>query len=253
MDYIVQSILDPNASVKEEYLTKTIFTGSGLSLNGIVVERNKQHVTLKDATGKRIKIAATDIEEEAKGKTLMPEGVTRILTKAELLDLIRFVSELGKPGPYAMPTASTVQRWKKLRSLNTALKDGVPNREVVRDSLLAPLAASWEPVYSLVNGNLPLEEIAKRGATNEPIYLQSDIQVHVGGPLEFVVAGPSGTAFWIDEEPYEKTGASPVTLTPGRHRITLRTVAGASPSSVRVELRKPADSRVQFELPLAAE
>ena len=55
MDYIVQSILDPNASIKEEYLPRTFVTSSGMVLNGIVSEKNKQHVILKDATGKKIK------------------------------------------------------------------------------------------------------------------------------------------------------------------------------------------------------
>ena len=38
------------------------------------------------------------IDTETNGKSLMPEGITRFLTHGEQLDLIRFVSELGKPG-----------------------------------------------------------------------------------------------------------------------------------------------------------
>jgi putative heme-binding domain-containing protein len=250
MDYIVQSILDPNSSIKEEYLPRTFVTAAGLVVNGIVIEKTKQHVLLKDATGKKIKIAAADIEEESKGKTLMPEGVTRVLTKGELLDLIRFVADLGKPGPYAMPTATTVQRWRKLREPNAALKSGVPNREVVRDSLLAAPAEAWETAFSLVGGSLPLDEIRKPGSAPEAVYLQSDIVVNTSGKLDVILSGPGQTVFWIDEDAYDKLGATAVTLTPGRHRITVRTIAteGTTPG-VRVELRKPADSKVQFELP----
>src|SRR5262249_38276159 len=147
----------------EEYLPRTFATDSGQIVNGIVLERTKQHVLLKDATGKKIKLAAADIEEETKGKTLMPEGVTRVLTKGELLDLIRFVSELGKPGPYAIPTATTVQRWRKLRTIGDDLKAGIPNREVVRQRLLGVGPDAWEPVFSLVSGTLPLDELRKPG------------------------------------------------------------------------------------------
>src|SRR5262249_24017859 len=73
MDYIVESILDPNASVKEEYLTKNIVTSNGQVITGIVVEKTKQYLVLKDAAGKRTKIATADIEEESKGRTLMPD------------------------------------------------------------------------------------------------------------------------------------------------------------------------------------
>ena len=43
-------------------------------------------------------LAAADIEEEAEGKSMMPTGLTKFLTKGELLYLIRFISELGRPG-----------------------------------------------------------------------------------------------------------------------------------------------------------
>lgn len=251
MDYIVQSILDPNASIKEEYLTKTITTDAGKIITGIVLEKKKEHVILRDATGKKIKLAATEIDEEFKGKSLMPEGVTRILTKAETLDLIRFVSELGKPGPYAVPTNVTLQRWKKLKTPSAGLKAGVPTRDVLREALLSTPPEGWENAFTLVNGILPLDEFKKAGAQPEPIYLQTEILVNTAGPLTFALDGPGGTTFWVDDDAYEKT--STVTLTPGRHRVVLRAVAADGAGGVRIELRKPADSKIQFELPVNGE
>jgi len=55
--------------------------------------------------------------------------------------------------------------------------------------------------------------------------------------------------FWIDEEPFEKLGSAMVQLTPGRHRITVRAVAGNQPgATLRVELHRPANSNVHFEV-----
>lgn len=251
MDYIVQSILDPNASIKEEYLTKTVTTDAGKIVTGIVLEKTKQHILLKDATGKKIKLAATEIDEEFKGKSLMPEGVTRILTKAETLDLIRFVSELGKPGPYAMPTTVTLQRWRKLKAPNAALKQGVPSRDVLREALLGAPPEAWDNAFSLVSGTVPLDEFKKSGAAPEPVYLQTEILVNAGGPLTFALDAPAGTTFWVNDDPYEKT--STVTLTPGRHRVTVRAIAADATPGVRIELRKPADSKIQYELPVSGE
>src|SRR5204863_347312 len=47
LDYIITSVLDPSAAIKEEYLTKIITTSQGKIYTGIVGERNKNLVVLK--------------------------------------------------------------------------------------------------------------------------------------------------------------------------------------------------------------
>jgi putative heme-binding domain-containing protein len=244
LDYIITSILDPSASIKEEYLTKTVVTTAGQLVTGIVVERGKNHLVLKEATGKRTRIPTADIEEETAGKSLMPEGITRILTKGELLDLIRFVGELGKPGPFAVRTAGTVQRWHRLRDVPASLREGVPNRDVIRDSILRAGPAAWETVYSLVGGTLPLDEL--KAGRGEVLYLQGEVNVVQAGGVEVRLDAGGPAVFWVDEEPFESRKAV-VRLTPGRHLVTVRVVAGESPR-LRVELLRPAESRAHFEV-----
>lgn len=247
LDYIVASILDPSAAIKEEYLTKIISTSAGKVVTGIVVERNKNQVVLKDATGKHVKIAAADIDEEANGKSLMPEGVTRFLTKGELLDLIRFVSELGKPGPFAPRTATTIQRWKRLREPAPALQTDIPNRETIRE-LLQVGPEAWESAYSLVNGKLPLDDLLKPGQPRV-LYLQGEVQVIQGGAIEVLLDSTEPAMFWVDEEPYEKQAKATVTLAPGRHRITVRvTVGDKTAQNLRFEMLRAGESKAHFEL-----
>lgn len=248
LDYIVTSILDPNQAIKEEYLTKAIATNSGMVVTGVVAERNKNVVILKDATGKHVRIPVADIDEEAKGKSLMPEGITRTLTQAELLDLVRFVSELGKPGPYALRGPGTVQRWRLLREVPAALKDEIPNRELVREVLLRTNPESWDAVFSMVDGRLPLDEFQKSG---EPtvMYLQAEFQVTQGGRAEIHVTGNAGPIIWLDEELLDKNGRIGVELTEGRHVITARVVVNARDKALRVELRKAAGSKAAIEVP----
>ncbi len=248
MDYIITSILDPNASIKEEYLTKVIATSSGQVVTGIVVERSKNQVVLRDATGKLVRIPVADIDEEANGKSLMPEGVTRILTRPELLDLIRFVSELGKPaGPYATPPAGAVLRWKKLHEVPPALAEGVPNTDLVRDTLLRVGPEAWDTVFSLANGTLRLDDLRKPGAPSV-LYLQAEVQVIEGGPVElrFDAGGP--LTFWVDDRPFENQSAARVELAPGRHRVTVRITADSVAPALRLGLRKAAGSRAHFEV-----
>jgi putative heme-binding domain-containing protein len=244
LDYIITSILDPNASIKEEYLTKLVVTKSGQVITGIVVERGKNQLVLKEATGKLTRIPTADVEEETAGKSLMPEGITRILTKGELLDLLRFVGELGKPGPFAAHTTATVQRWKRLRDMPALLREGIPNREAVRDTLLRAGPEAWETAYSLVEGTLPLDEL--KAGRGEPIYLQAEVNVAQAGAVEIQLDASGPVTFWVDEEPFESQKAT-VQLSPGRHRVTVRVVAGQTPR-LRVELRRPNDSRAHFDV-----
>lgn len=249
LDYIITSILDPNLSIKEEYLTKVIATSSGTIVTGIVVERNKNVVVLKDATGKLVRIPTADIEEEAKGKSLMPEGITRILTRGELLDLIKFVSELGKPGPYDLKNAGAVHHWKRLRVVPASLLGELPNRDLVRDQLLRGEPDAWESAYTFVDGRLLLEEIQKPGGP-KVVYLQTEVMVTKPGAVELNLESTRPATLWLDEDVIEKDGKKSIELRAGRHLLTVRVSAetGSQAQTLRLELRKPADSRARFEV-----
>jgi putative heme-binding domain-containing protein len=247
MDYIITSILDPSASIKEEYLTKVIATTAGQVVTGIVVERNKNLVVLKDATGKLVRIPSAEIDEEANGKSLMPEGVTRILTRPELLDLIRFVHDLGKPGPYAARPQHAVARWKVLREVPPSLAEGVPNLDLIRDAVLRSPPEAWDTVYSLVGGTLPVDDLRRPGKS-DVLYLQTEIHVVQAGPIELRLDSAAPANLWIDDQAFEKPSSAVVTLAPGRHRVTVRIASGGSGASVRLDVRKPADSKAHVEL-----
>jgi putative heme-binding domain-containing protein len=247
LDYVITSILDPNASIKEEYLTKVITTGTGRVVTGIVVERNKNRVVLKDATGKLVRIPAAEVEEEANGKSLMPEGVTRILTRGELLDLVRFVSELGK-GRYAAPAVPTVRRWKRLKNVPRELRAGAPNRDVLRDTLLHSSPAAWEDVYAMVDGTLPLDEL-RRAGRSEVLYLQGEVLVRREGEVEVKLDSTVPATLWVDEEAIDRPGKRVVRLTPGLHFITVRVAPGeAKAPTLKAEVRTPPASAVVYEL-----
>jgi putative membrane-bound dehydrogenase-like protein len=249
LDYIITSVLDPSAAIKEEYLTKVITTATGQIVTGIVVERNKNVVALKDATGKVVRIPAADIDMEQPGKSLMPEGITRPLTRPELVDLIRFVSELGKPGPYAVRTPTTIQRWKWLRAPTTAMLQDIPNREIVRDGILAASADSWEVVYALADGKLPLADLLKKGRP-PVVYVQGEVTVTKAGAVDVLIDTVGPATFWIDEDRHDKEAkATTIQLNPGRHVVTVRMALGDNPSpNMRVELKKAPGSSASFEI-----
>jgi putative heme-binding domain-containing protein len=245
VDYLVNSIVDPNLAIKEQFVTRVIVTADGETFTGIVVDRDEVRVNLKDAAGKVVAIPTADIDEEAEGKSLMPQGLTKFLTHQELIDLVRFLSELGKPGPYAIRKTPTVQRWRLLKPTPAAIADDVPNAARLKQFALSAPAEAWVPVYGKVGGDLPLADLVRPG---EAVYLQAQLDVVRQGEISFYTTPHEGVTVWLDGAPVA-VGAT-ISISDGRHTITVRVAREPTEShqSLRMEFRKSEGSRAQFEV-----
>jgi putative heme-binding domain-containing protein len=99
MSQIIESLFWPAREVKPEFMTWKILKADGNVITGYKVGTTEQDVTLRDpSSGKLFSIANDDIDEEVAGSTLMPSGLTAALTPQQQLDLIRFLSDLGRDG-----------------------------------------------------------------------------------------------------------------------------------------------------------
>ena len=103
-DYLVDSLLDPGKAVKENYHAIVVATEDGRLVTGIRVRQTDAELVLRDADDRELAIPASTIEEQKPGGSLMPAGLTDTLTRGELADLVRFLSELGKIGPFSAGT-----------------------------------------------------------------------------------------------------------------------------------------------------
>jgi putative heme-binding domain-containing protein len=249
VEYIVNSILNPSLAIKEQYVTKVFLTADGEVLTGIVIDRDDTRVNLRDASGKVVSIPTADIEDEKEGQSLMPQGLTKFLTHEEVLDLCKFVSELGKPGPYAIRTTPTIQRWRVLKEPAKELTGDVPNVEIVREFILDRPAADWSTAYGMVNGKLPLDEL-KAVAVNDVLYLQGELEVTEPGVVAFQIDSTEPTNVWIDAEPFDAQKKIEKNLSTGRHTVTVRVqlTSGKSEPGIKIELTKPAGSGGQFSV-----
>ncbi len=246
-DYIVNSILNPDLGIKEAYVTRVIVTVDGRILTGIVTERDDNKIVLKDANSMLHTIAADDIEAEKEGKSLMPRGLTKFLTHQEFLDLSRFVSELGKPGPYAIRSTPTVQRWRLLQEPAAELIDEVPNTEQLRVNVLDLPPEAFAPVYATAQGDLPLEELAD-DAARKVLILTSEIQVIEPGKLQFDVKAPAETLAWLGPESFMLPKFESE-LAAGRYVLTLRIpVTPDTKDMLRVTVSRSEGSAAQFEV-----
>ena len=248
VDYVLNSILNPNLAVKEQYVTRIFALDSGKVLTGVVIDRDDVRVNIRDANGNTVKIPTADIEEEIEGKSLMPQGLTKFLTRDELLDLAKFVSELGKPGPYAVQQGKVIQRWRVLRQPATELTADVPHLEHIRQFVLGSQPAEWGSAYAQVVGTLPLEEL-RTGDKPVVLILQGEINVSADGKAKIKIASTENCQSWFDAEAFDTKKEYDVELTSGRHVITVRVeVSAREQPTLRVELTTPGDSAANYEV-----
>ncbi len=246
-DYIINSILNPDLAIKEQYNTLVVLTFEGQVFQGIVTDKDEQRVVLKDATGATRVVPAASIEDQKAGGSLMPKGLATLMTRAEFLDLVRFLSELGKPGPYAIRPLPAIQRWKVFKAVSSELARSVPEVSTLRDQILRAPTDKWDVAYAKVDGSLPLDEMKSKSGGNV-LYLQGAIDVSAAGAVMVQADSAAGMRLWIDDAAAAPSSSSMnTTLSPGRHSITLRVDTSARPSrTIRVEVAKPAGSTAEF-------
>ena len=104
-----------------------------------------------------MRIPVNQIDDQTPGTSLMPEGLTDALTRAELVDLVRFLSELGKAGPYQVGKERVVRRWQTLEPNRAAY--GVLSRQGQAAAATKAPGQVWTAAYSTVAGTLPVTEL----------------------------------------------------------------------------------------------
>ena len=248
LDYVANSILNPNLAVKEQYVTRMFELSDGKVLSGVVVDRDETRVRIRDAQGKLVIIPKADIEEETNGVSMMPQGLTKFLTHDELLDLIRFVSELGKPGDYAVQTTPRIQRWQLLANPDKELISEEPHLEHLRQHVSGLGPEAWASRYARVSGVLPLEEL-RQADKPTVVILRGEFDVKEAGVVAVQLETTERYQAWVDTEPMPPTPDFEVTLQPGRHALILRVEISSRPNpELRAAMRHPAGSTARFEI-----
>jgi putative heme-binding domain-containing protein len=91
-DALLTAILDPNREVDPRYLNYTLFTTDERTLSGIITAETATSVTLRRADGVDIVMRSRIEELRSSGVSLMPEGVEKNITIAEMGDLLAFLA-----------------------------------------------------------------------------------------------------------------------------------------------------------------
>jgi len=247
-EYLLESILEPSAAIKEAYLTRQVLTADGIVLRGVQVDRDDRRLILRDENGREIVVPIDDIEDESEGKSLMPEGQHHLLTEDELIDLVAFLAALGKPGEYAVQTRPTINRVDTLAEAPVDFAWDRRPGELVKALDELPVTA-WQPAYALINGVLPAESLsaaARQSDRSAPLVLRGHVDIGVAGPLAVKVIGPQRVRLILGDREVEPGAVSDWPV--GRQAVQVIVPAGEAVESVLIEVVKPAGSTAQFTI-----
>ena len=238
--------------MKEGYQSVVVTTDQGKVLTGIKLRQTDTELLLRDVEDKEFGILLKSIDEQSNGSSLMPVGLVDKLTQSELIDLVRFMSELGKPGPYAAVTARVVRRWETLQPTEESYRRLTRTSET--QTVADDTGVNWLPVYSTVAGSLPPHDILDftfqrklEGTTRKIGYVRTTINVTTAGPVGVTLNKPDGLFVWIDGKQIDPATKLTLPLEVGSHKLTFAVDLRSRTEPLRVELIDVADSAAQAQ------
>jgi putative heme-binding domain-containing protein len=217
MDYLVESVYLPDKAIKEGFHSVQIETLDGKVTTGILVRETGQEVVIRDADGKESAIPRAKIRERTAGGSLMPQGLVDHLFENEQRDLFRFLSELGKPGPFDAARNQSAKAWRLIAV------DPHDPRAASRTERGDGSLSGWTPLTTTVAGALLRSEV--RGVApvdgGRPVFVATRFDVLKAGRVALDFGKNAPAALWVDGKPLGR-GELTTDLAAGTHTLVVR-------------------------------
>lgn len=217
MDYLIESVVNPGAKIKEGYHSLIIETKDGKAIMGQLVRSSGGSLVVRDGSGTEVTIAESMVAKKTDGGSLMPGNLINSLTPQETDDLFKFLSSLGKPGEFS----SNESKAPKVYAILSATPENTAAASKGDPKL------PWSPVNATVNGSLLAQDLA---STKNPIIAT---KIQLTEPTELTLTFPENfkpTGVWINGSP---AGTGATALPPGIHTIAIS--SGSFPDRFRIQ------------------
>jgi hypothetical protein len=125
------------------------------------------------------------------------------------------------------------------------------NRTSLDSAATENAALTWEPVYSRVGGDLPINELARfvpHAGVDPTSFVRFEIEVSTPGKVKLVWGDSAGLTLWLDGKPTTLTAENVFDLAAGRHVVTLAVSQAKQTQPLRVELQDVEGSPAQAQL-----
>ncbi|MEM9587267.1 MAG: PVC-type heme-binding CxxCH protein [Planctomycetota bacterium] len=234
IDYLVESLFDPNAKIKEGYHSVIVVTEDDRVLTGIEVENGDDELVLRDAQNKLVRISQAEVIGKKAGKSLMPAGLLDRVSMQDQVNLVSFLSRLGKPGPFDASRGGVAREVAVLAGTHRVEQGGGAEKIVS-----GKYDVGWKPLMTLVDGSIKGQTL--RQLTVQPInislihvYLRTEVEVDSSRTVRFVVEGPDQAAAFWDGTQLNGTNEFALEAQPGKHTVLIRLDARDLPDVARI-------------------
>ncbi|MEI7651610.1 MAG: HEAT repeat domain-containing protein [Verrucomicrobiota bacterium] len=205
LDYIIESVLNPAAKVKEGYHAFSFKMKDGAVMTGIPARETATELFIRPGPGVELPILKANILSRDNIGSIMPAGLIDALDFVPRRNLLAFLGEIGKPGAFDASKSNVARLW---------VFDDQPPGALAK-------SAAPTPVYTLINGQLPKEFNPGR------LYASARFTTASNSSKPLVLTGVK--AAWLDDKAISlKNGQSNFAISAGNHVLTVE-VDGASP------------------------
>jgi len=241
VDYLVESLFNPNAKIKEGFHSVTIETKDDEEFSGIEVKETGNEIILRNAANQLVSVPKNNVAKKRNGLSLMPGGLLDILSEQQRLDLIAFLARLGKPGEYDATRKGLARVWQVL-PVTHRMDQGGWDR-ITQKGFDATWTAmecglrrvhGWAKMPARVNGALPQDELAALAevpinVTLTSMFLGTHFDVQKTGTVRLNLEGLTTNEIWLDgtkarvmDLPKNGKAALTTRLDAGQHRLIIR-------------------------------
>ncbi len=240
VDYLIESLLEPSKKIKEGYHMVVISKKDGGVISGGLLNDGAEELTIRDPANQIVKVAKLAIaSRQMSPVSMMPPGMTASLREDEFVDLVRFLSELGREGAYKTQPNRYIRTWKAMGKMEQKDIDHV--RHVGSFALNdEKYAYPWQIAISQVNGDLPLADLpaAQKMYPWFPKIVQFGLKLESAGKVKLGFSAVKGVVVAVDgSELKELNPQQDIELSPGIHRVSVLVTRDAGElSGLRVEI-----------------
>jgi putative membrane-bound dehydrogenase-like protein len=232
--YLLQEILDPNRNLDSRYVQYQAVTKAGRTVTGILAGETATTIILRGQERKEENLLRSDIEElRGSGKSLMPEGIEKDISKKDMADLLTFLTAVRTP-PKAFPgNAPRLVKAVDGRLILRATEAEIYGGEIAFEEHFKNIGM-WHGPYDRVEWRVSLP---KEGTFDVYLDFACDAGA-AGNELTIDGADPAlnwkvaSTGAWSK---YETKTVGTVKLPAGEARLVIRPTA--APRSALIDLR----------------
>jgi hypothetical protein len=199
-------------------------TNDGKLLSGIPIGRDDENLRVRLANGNELAIPIETIDDEQPGQSLMPRGLVDSLTKEELIDLVAFLSALGRISGFTVSTDPVVRSFETLAVTQDAIRR--LNRTSI-DSVASEHdnpTFKWRLITTKVDGTLPLEELEvfKQNAASPTLsFIRFNFDIPLAVQTTKIGMNPEIAYLWIDGKPIPPENLYAIEFSSGLHQIVI--------------------------------